>query len=850
MDTSNTQLGSSIFLDRDKTREAIAENVKNYMDLQDVELSKSSFLTFVIDTLSTLSSNTLFYQSSVFRDYFLSMAQTPQAVKNRALELGYTPNTAVAAMVDVSFDIEMNFPEEEFENGKYLILGGPSGLEAGFKVKSKDGVIFQTYYDLMVKIESNGYATVTASRDGMKELITSRIVSGFLNFTVPMLQVEVVPYEYSVNLDVKPAQFVSFDCKISDQITSVDVEVDEGKGYVNYKEYSSPYLIPKNEYGYVVTKISSGYRVSFGNGLVGYQPAAGSKVKIEFMTTKGKSGNISSYSVSSCDRVYCDSNVHSNTSLPIAVTVYNTFASKDGKDEESIEEIRANAMTNFTSRERLVSKYDYSEIDKIISDVPISSISVPILKRSDLKCNEIVLFTVLEHNDTILPTLNLTAEFDVDSTSYIYRNTVLSHKGKDYYTLFDIIPDKLNSCAYYNYVIKKIQQVPIFVLTNKINGTDYDFIFDTVTAEKINDKIKLSVKYYSGERDSTSCETTVYFYNDDKTYPMVHDSTNYEFYHIFNNYESLPVGECKMEFNLYSNRDNVKRLTTIYSTTLIFRQELKEFMMSNMLPVDGTNFNHVKIYDIPVLSKEYYDNLYNKDLEQQDMYQVDLETNCIHSLIQSFKSEDYRMISDFINLKFCNTYATTENMQFNTVTKPSVLDIVNNLPVDSTSGQRYIYVNNNDFINTNKIAIAVDSTSWLYTTPVIDDMVFVNSKNKKYIYTRSGWVVPEYDIPLKLELVVFKNSKYNYNDLELSELIKDSLIHYFETKFGPDKELYLSEIIDVVQSIAGVQHCDVVSPQSNIFFNFSTKSLTQQQLLEYSPTYIHFNKEDIVIRIV
>ena len=59
------KLSSQIYQSRDSTREQISDRAKTYLELQNVDLTKSSFLSFMIDTMSTLSSNLLFYQLSV-----------------------------------------------------------------------------------------------------------------------------------------------------------------------------------------------------------------------------------------------------------------------------------------------------------------------------------------------------------------------------------------------------------------------------------------------------------------------------------------------------------------------------------------------------------------------------------------------------------------------------------------------------------------------------------------------------------------------------------------------------------------------------------------------------------------
>ena len=74
---SNDSISSQIYLSKDEIRLQIIEYMKNYLELENVELTKSSFLSFLINILSSLTSNLLFYQSSVYREFFLTTAQLP-----------------------------------------------------------------------------------------------------------------------------------------------------------------------------------------------------------------------------------------------------------------------------------------------------------------------------------------------------------------------------------------------------------------------------------------------------------------------------------------------------------------------------------------------------------------------------------------------------------------------------------------------------------------------------------------------------------------------------------------------------------------------------------------------------
>ena len=149
------------------------------------------------------------------------------------------------------------------------------------------------------------------------------------------------------------------------------------------------------------------------------------------------------------------------------------------------------------------------------------------------------------------------------------------------------------------------------------------------------------------------------------------------------------------------------------------------------------------------------------------------------------------------------------------------------------------------------VEVTTDTTSylWIYTEPKSDQMVYVEDEDYKYIYSDLGWVKPLYMIPLQISLDIFREETYTSSLGSLTQAIREALVAAFEDRFGINAEIYRSEIIDVVQEVEGVDHCSLLDPVSNIFFNFDINNFTQTQLLEYAPEYLYFTVDDIAIRI-
>jgi hypothetical protein len=215
---------------------------------------------------------------------------------------------------------------------------------------------------------------------------------------------------------------------------------------------------------------------------------------------------------------------------------------------------------------------------------------------------------------------------------------------------------------------------------------------------------------------------------------------------------------------------------------------------------------------------------------------------------------DSKMLTDFTNIKFTNTYGLLENMKLNQPTISSVVDIVDTLPTSCSLDDRFIYspCSGND-INQDNIIKCTDATAliFVYEKPVSDSITYVTNKGENYIYSDRGWIpLPSYTIPLQIEIEVFRSQTFSGTVVALIDTVRDTLYEAFKDRFGANTTIYRSEIIDVIQGIEGVSHCRLRKPETSIFFNFSLLDLTQDQLLRYGPEYIFFKEENVSVRII
>jgi len=839
VDTQNS-LSNQIYLSRDNIRNQIISLAQTYLDLNDVDLTQTSFLSFIINTLSTLTSNLFFYQSSVFREFFLTQAQLPTSVLNLSSFIGYTPSIATFSTCEILVTMPLTFDSD------YITIDIPTGFN--FYAGS---VIFQTYFDSQIVITNNSNVSIVStqsiigSNDNRIFNLPSYVDSTaeLLSFMLQVNQYQTLNQEFQVDSDIQIYQFIEQDVTFTGEISGITVTITppNSNSPVTYTQFNSLYLMSNTDTGYVIKRTTTGITLQFGNGLIGYQPPPSSSINVTLLITLGSAGNVIAGSITSGDRLYCNS---SNGTELVTYTVTNTSSATGGTDEESIDQTKNNAIANLSTMNRLVSQVDYSFADVVLGTAPISN-PYPVLKRSDINVNEIQLYSVLNYNNDIVPTRNLTYKLPLSQVAPISKNLIITDTdGTQYITLFDMNIDLINNSTNFNYTINQIATN----LTLLYSWSNYNVIANQLIVSDTTSNITFALTYQTTQSDfnNTYCQMTIQ-QTGSAIYEMINDYVNQQYLCTIP-YLSLPAGNLDLNFTIAydDSTSNLSFTISQYSTNVIVRQDLSPFMLSNTFS-DGTN---VIIYDIPTIDYNYYLNLTSKQ---------DFELNVLQSMLSSFNLVNYRMMTDFTNVKFTNTTGTMLNMQLNASTQPDVKDIyLTAVPTLTFLGDRYIVSGAESGVWANQYGniaqyVGVTGqypTGWAFITPSTDDIVYVTNKNTKFIYSEGFWVIPNYQIPLQIYLEIFKDPTYSGSNDDLLNTIQTTLVTAFSSRFGSNIEMYRSEIESVVQSIIGVNHCRLIKPSSSIFFNFNIDNFTQSQLLTYTPEYIYFKASSISANIL
>ncbi len=831
-ESQQSSISSQIFSSRDQIRTQIIELTQQYLELENVDLTKTSFLSFIVNLFATLTSNLLFYNTSVYKEFFLTKAVLPESILNLAAFIGYTPSEAEYAHTNILLTFPLSFDDSDAT----FTIPEDSEFYTSSELK------FSTYYSTEVNVNNNTYASVVVT-EGNKiynlPVSIDTTTNMEFSFLLPVRQYKTSVQQFQIDDDTQEFQFVIIDVSVDAKIAGIEVEVRE-PGDISwriYEQFDSVYLMSNLDYGYVYRRTSDGIRLYFGNGLIGIQPSPGSTVQVTIVETEGADGNVISGTIVNGPRVYLTHSVTGQRQI-IDYDIVNTSSATGGEDEEDIEEIRRNSIINLTALNRLVSESDYKSTDVIIPDFPIQPNSTPVLKRSDIKVNEISTFTSLDYNNEVVPTRNAT--YDISSSvTYIPRDTIIQVDGIDYITLFDMNVDYINGSAYYTYIMDEITLVPTLV---RSYGVVYNISATKLNIQRVSDTAQFTLDYFTDEDDYSTASCEMKILETGSVYDMVNNPVTKTFEYTFDPYTLLKDGDINALFTISNSTQQV----CDYSAGFIFRQPLDDFMLSNVIS-DSTTYIST-IYDIPVVDKSYYDSI---DKES-------FELLVLQKMMENTSFSEYRMLTDFANIKFTNTTGVMRNMQLNVTDKPSVIDIISSPPVYPTTlnkGDRYIVGTNptGDFIgHTNDIAQCTDATNvtWYFISPITDDIVYIENKGYKYIYAITGWTIPAYTIPLKIELEVFRRGDYSGTDTDLSNTIKTTVVEAFQDRFGSNIAIYRSEITDVVQGVVGVDHLRLTNPKSSVFFNFNIQDFTDEELMSYGPEYVYFTEDDISILII
>lgn len=886
-----------IFSSRDNIRNQLIEYTKSYLELENLTLSSTDYLSYLINILSVLTANLMYYSSSTYREMFLTKALQRESVLNLSAMIGYKPPWATASTTSVLVGIPLKFtssvsfsiPEGQKYYAGNIVFAQDNPIQIEVPRDQNGNIISVSVTEELDTLTVIETLPVGGSRALKWELTTVEGVPT-LYFKASVTQQTSQTIEFTVP-ELKSYEFYTLPITFEGQLSEIEEVISS-----EWSEANSMFLIPYGTKGYVYRSTNTGGKLFFGNNIIGTQPPTGVLNTIKLATTDGASGNVISGSINRTDTLYVKdydtrgnsvdpSNGKKYIMRPVNPSVVNFEPATGGSDFPTMDEIRTAAINSLVSRSRLVSAYDYNNIKNIVTDLPTNH-TISILKRSDLKNNEITIFTDLIFEETVVPTRNAVWTLDSTngdlSTQYIYSTDTIEIDGVDYYSMFNIaVRPSVEECEYF-YLTDTIEVANVLSRTKEgITEILPSYsIFDVVTtdsttgttlpisSQRLDITLYYNVLVEDADEDLQCILETAW---DGKVYNMVKD-TDSEGTSIFkipsNNpllLSNVPEMTQTYLFKMYYLIDDPNNPgSTIVDLPylnesqiqVLIKQTLDEYMYSQV-SVDTTgSVSTIRVYDVPVIKKSYYDSVDASNFA----------LSVYHKVLQLDVTQ-YRMMTDFLNLKFSDTTGIMDNMKHNKTTKDSVLSInphytLAQLAASGSDGDRYLVTESTcsqgnpwaaDPYNKDGgfIAEYVSSTGgWIFEKLSINDIIYVSSLSDKVIYNGAEAVIPVTTIPFSIHIIVWRNTSTAYTIDTIIKNVKDNLINNLYTSFGFDKDIYRSDILKIVQSTPGVLNSQVVEPKHDIFFDYDIREdLTQQELLEYSPQLIWFDSTTITVEV-
>jgi hypothetical protein len=420
--------------------DTIKTNLKTYLQSQseftdyDFEGSGLSILLDVLAYnthynayLANMLANEMFLDSAVKRSSVVSIAKhlgyTPRSVTGSSAKLNITVNaptgTPASLTLDryTSFSTSINGVPYSFLNTEPYTIQPTGGVYSFSNIPVKEG-----------KILEFNYTVVTPGTEEKYEIPNSAVDTSTMLVTVQNSSTDSTVTAFTLATD----------------ITAVT-------------NTSNVYFIEENTLG--------NYQIYFGDGIIGKKLTAGNIIRIQYLVSVGSASNVSGTITQSFT---ADNTIGGSSSISIT-TVSN---STGGAEKESIASIKFNAPRSNLSKNRAVTKADYSAIIKaqysqvesisvwggeenipptygkvFISLKPFSGFTIDDIVKTDIKN------TILKERQvlTVIP------EFiDPD---YIYANFIISiNYNKNLTTLSASQISNLARTATANYFNNELQQ--------------------------------------------------------------------------------------------------------------------------------------------------------------------------------------------------------------------------------------------------------------------------------------------------------------------------------------------------------------------------------------------------------
>ena len=318
--------------------ENIKSNLKTYLANRD-EFSDYNFeasgLSNILDVLAYNTHINALIANFALNESYLPTAQLRSSMVSLAEGIGYVPDSDTSSQAKVKISFTTN-------TGSRPTIVSLSPYTKFTAEVDDVSYTFQTVETFYANDNGSGYYEFqTAS--GSNQI---PIYEGTLKTKTFLVG------EYEDN----PVYIIP-DSTIDVDTVSVKVYASStSSSFVAYQNILNATTINANSTVYILKEAPNGiFELSFGDGTTfGVAPAAGSRIEVEYLSTKGEAANGAA--------VFTANSGYSFNNISASLTVTTLANSVGGKDKESIESIRKNAPYQYATQNRMVTASDYSSL--------------------------------------------------------------------------------------------------------------------------------------------------------------------------------------------------------------------------------------------------------------------------------------------------------------------------------------------------------------------------------------------------------------------------------------------------------------------------------------------------------
>ena len=518
--------------------EDIKTSIKEYYK-KDTQWTDYNFEGSAISSyLNILAYNTHYmgyYIKMLLNEAFTDTSQTKEALISKAKQTGYIAKGKSSAYASLSVLVENVDPAIKF-------ITIPAGTTFNTTSTTENKNIFHTTIDFTIKKVDGAF--------NIKNVIVQQgnVVKNTFLIKDARQRIRLSDLNCDVN-SIKLYVKSSENTKIRTQYNRVDDIID---------------IKPDSKVWYVVMSSSGLYDIYFGEDRFGYQPKIGEYIDVEFMSTKGASGNnVKNFTIAPA-----------NSTNPTNIGYYNNIKvttlepSHGGTDAETIEDLRFSIPNHNRRQKRVVNENDYRSV--LLSEFrDVESITVWGGEKSTERMYAKMFVSIKPKNSDNLS----------ETAKTIIRQNLVKRYGIIGSNIIFIKPEFINL------------DLTINVKMSKLAAIDNDSVESEITqkAEKYNnsvlnrfDTIYSDAEFINYLKEDTDYVTSIY------TQKILSKKINYDKgkntrYHIIMGNPISSVVSEPFEYGLYNaylkneegylyvyNTATNKRLTEIEVGTVIF----------------------------------------------------------------------------------------------------------------------------------------------------------------------------------------------------------------------------------------------------------------------------------------